>query len=55
MTTSKDQEMTSDLIADCKELLTIPHKMIEADSQNRLKTLLKKNKGKILTKKKAML
>jgi hypothetical protein len=55
MTTSKDQEMASGLIADRKELLTIPNKLIEADSQTCLKTLLKKNRGKLLMKKKAML
>jgi predicted transcriptional regulator len=55
MMTSKNQEMTSGLSADCKELLTILHKLIETDSQTCLKTLLKKNRGKFLMKKKAML
>jgi hypothetical protein len=55
MMTSKDQEMDSCLITDHKELLTITNKMIEVDSQTCLKTLLRKNRGKILMKKKAML
>jgi hypothetical protein len=51
MTTSKDQEMTSGLSADRKELLTITHKLIEADSQTCLKTLLQKNRGKTFNEK----
>ena len=47
--------MTFGLSIDRKELLTITHKLIEADSQTCLKTLLQKNKGKLLMKKKAML
>jgi hypothetical protein len=43
MTTSKDQEMTSGLSTDHKELLTITRKLIETNSQTCLKTLLQKN------------
>jgi hypothetical protein len=55
MSTSKDQEMNSDLSEDRKELLTITHKLIEVESQTCLKILLQKNRGKNLMKKKAML
>jgi hypothetical protein len=51
MTTSKGQEKTSGLSTDRKELLTITHKLIEADSHTCLKTLLQKNRGKIFNEK----
>jgi hypothetical protein len=43
--TSKDQEKISSLREDHKELLTITHKLIEADSHSCLKTLLQKIRG----------
>jgi hypothetical protein len=46
MMTGKDQENTSSLSTDHKELLTITHKLIEADSHSCLKILLQKNIGK---------
>jgi hypothetical protein len=51
MTTSKDQDMNYGLRTYCKELLTITHKLIEADSQTCLKTLLHKNRGKTYNEK----
>jgi hypothetical protein len=49
--TSKGQENTSGLSADHKELLTITHKLIEADSHTCLKTLLQKTKERTFNEK----
>jgi hypothetical protein len=51
MMKSKDQQMTSCLGVDRKELLTITHKLFEANSQTCLKTLFLKNKGKFFNEK----
>jgi hypothetical protein len=55
MMTSKDQEINSGISTDRKELLKITHSMIKQALQTCLKTLLQKNRGKILMKKKSML